>query len=195
MRRMSRALWALLPSLLLAASLPAQDEPDDAAARTQMLLDLLKGLEETHQPNPSVLAEVDLKRAGPETLKIARTLRQTRLDLVLEDQDLPGALDLLHELSGLNFLITPKAKAALEAEKPKLNMTLRGLTLENILNLLALHLEDYRFAIRYGAVVLMAKEEYRPPKVTRIYPVADLVRPLPDFPAPRLALGSLDEKK
>jgi len=62
----------------------------------------------------------------------------------------------------------------------------------HVLNLIALQLGEYRFTLRYGAVVLIKAEEYRPRRILRMYDVSDVVRKPRDFPAPRLGLGKED---
>ena len=154
------------------------------------LLALLKTLEES-EPPPGVLSGIDLKTAPADVRKVAKTVRDTKLDLVVEKQSLDSVLAILKEASGLTFIVTPKAREAMKEMKEtalELTLSLRGLTLENVLNLLAVQLGDCRFTVRYGAVLLVQKDEYRPVKTFRMYEVRDLIRRRPDFVAPTLAL-------
>jgi len=199
MRRISRAAWtgflsaALITGITTAIStapLPAQEEAESAADRAEKLIAMIQALEE-EAPSSGVLDGIELEKAPVELRRLARTLRETRLDLILEKRDLPSTVDILRQVTGVNFVISQKARAAIESTKPELTLTLRGLTVENVLNLLQVHLGDLRFTVRYGAVMLVAKEEAPPPKTLRIYDVTDLVRPHRDFPAPTLALKEL----
>ncbi len=174
----------------------SEEEGGGPAFQVDELLELVKGIiDEDAKPAPSVLADVDLRSASAEVKRVARVLRETRLDLSIEKQGPEEVLAVLREVSGLNFAVSPKAKAALVEEKAALTLELRGLPLEAVLDLLALQLGEYRFTLRYGLVVLIRDEEYRPVKLIRFYDVTDLIRPRPDFVAPPLALGSPEEKE
>ena len=197
--RAGRAAPAALVALAVAAAgivsarLPAADDADagGAEARAERLLQVVESqVKESAAPAGSSLLEgVDPRRAPAEVRKAAATLRRTRIDLHLEKEPVEEALDLLHQVSGLPFVLSAKARQALAAEKAELTLHLRDLPLENCLNLLALQLGDYRFVIRYGAVMLIRGEEYRPRRVLVVYEVSDIVRSRPDFPAPKLGLG------
>jgi hypothetical protein len=176
----------------LLAQEPDEEGPDE---RARKLVELLQALEEGSGDTARVLDGIDLERASPDLKKLARTLRETRVDLVLEKQGVEATLDLLHQVSGVNFIITPRARAALKAAGTELTLALRGLTVENALNLLLLQLGDYRFTVRYGAVLLVLKEEYQTPKTMRIYEVTDIIRRPRNFPAPTLALPEPRERK
>ncbi|MBI4584949.1 MAG: hypothetical protein HY717_13125 [Planctomycetes bacterium] len=175
--------------------LPAQEDSQRLAVSPEDIVQLVQEVEKSHADRPAVLGGVDPRSASPEVRKIAAVLRSTKVDLTLEGQKVEDALELLRQISGLNFVISAKARQAMAEEPPKVQLTVRDLPLENALNLIALNLEDYRFTIGYGAILFVHKEEHRPRKVLRIYPISDLVRPLPDFPAPPLALTSPDEKR
>ena len=191
----TRTVALILPFLCAAVRLPAQEEPANEVLGEEKLLELIQALDEGPAPTPGVLDGIDLKTASAETRKVVKALRETRLNLSIEKRDVPSTLELLGQVTGLNFLLSAKARESMEKEKPEVNLTLRGLAAENILNLLAVHLGEYRFTIRYGAVFLIRNEEYRPRRTLRFYAVHDLIRPRPDFPAPRLALGTQDEKQ
>jgi hypothetical protein len=137
---------------------------------------------------PSVLDGVDPARASPDVLRVVNALRSTLVDVAFENQDVDGCLAIIRQASGLPLVVSKKARESLAEEKPEVTLTLERLPLENVLNLLALQLGEYRFTIRYGAVVLVRKDEHRPKPILRVYDVADIVRKPPDFPAPPLAL-------
>lgn len=176
---------------LAAGTAGAQEKDvDDAASRAERLMKLIEAQAgDDKASSPSVLGDVDLRSAPAEVRKIARVLREKRVEFMLEKQTVDATIEILRDLSGLNFVVSAKARQALDETKPEVTMTLHELPLENCLNLIALHLRDYRFIIRYGAVILVRAEEYKPRRILRIYEVGDIVHPLPDFPAPALGLG------
>jgi hypothetical protein len=169
-------------------------EEFDPEAEKERLLDLITKQVFEKESSPSVLEGIDLSRAPASTRQVARVLRETRLDLILEKEGVAETLKLLSTVSGLNFVLSAKAREALAEERRELSITLRNLPLESILNLLAVHLGDYRFTVRYGAVMLVRKEEHRPQRTTVVYPIHDLVRRPPDFPAPKLGLEDLNPR-
>jgi hypothetical protein len=189
--------------VLLAAFAPAglaaqsgggpADDRDSPEARAELLVRLIEKVAFDEKSDPTVLGDIDLRRAPESVLKIARALKEDRIDVKVAGQEIDLVLDLLRKVSGLNINVSKRAKEKLDEEGPRLDLDLRGLPLENVLNLLAMQLGEYRFIIRYGTLMLVLKEEYRPRKVLRVYSVSDLIRVPPDFPAPKLGLGSGDE--
>jgi hypothetical protein len=196
MRWSSTIAATLLISGALAGRAPAQvdfEEEDDGSARREMLLKLIEDMQSREAAAPSVLGDLDLRQASAEVRKAARVLRETKVSLSLEKESFEDALDLLRRLSGLSFVISAKARKALAEEKPQLTFTLRELPLENLLNLIAIQHPSYRFTLRYGAVMLLHADEYRPAKVLRVYDVRDIVRPRRHFAAPQLGLAGSRE--
>jgi hypothetical protein len=192
-----RSLRTLLLAATAAAAIfppaGAQEAEDDPEARKEALLRLLQSVEEGASKAPSsVLDGFDPRLATAADLRTFRALRGKRMTIALEKAEVSAALDILRAATGLNFVVSAKAKEALAAEKPSLTMQLDDLPVENVLNLVALQLPDMRFAVRYGTVVLVRKEEWRPRRILRVYEVSDLIRKPPDFPAPKLGLGDID---
>ena len=173
----------------------AAEEEDSPAARMEVLVDLLQAVaSNASDETPSVLAGIDPERAPAGSKRIVRVLRENHVDLVLEKASVRDTVEILRQTSGLNFVITPKAAKALEEEKAAVTVSFRDIPLESALDLLAIHLGEYRFGIRYNAIVLMRREEYRPRKFLRIYDVTDIIRKRTDFVAPPMALSAPGEK-
>ena len=193
MRRVLKAL-VVAGAALVGGTARGQEEKETAEERAQLLLDLIAKVQEAPQA-PTVLGGIDLRTAPAETRRIARVLRETRMDLVVERSDVRATLDILRKVTGLNFIISARARSELETAKPELTLALRRLSAENILNLMLLQLDDFRFTVRHGAVLLVHKEEHRTRQFVRFHDVADLIYIPPDFPAPRLALGTDEEKR
>ncbi len=164
-------------------------EPEDSASRAERILQIVQaGLDSASSREPSVLGDIDPKTASPHVMKAFRALRGKKADFSLEKQPLSAVLELFQSLAGVPFVMSAKARKAYEEEKVEVTLNLKGVSLENALNLLALQLEGYRFTVRYGGVVLVRAEEYKPRRVLRVYSIHDLIYVPPDFPAPPLAL-------
>lgn len=170
-----------------------RDPAEDARDRQEALLATVRRVVASADDEPSVLGDLDLAHATESEQKAALTLRRVRVRLDLEKQSLSSVLELLHEISGIPFILTARARKALEADAPTLSISLGEMTLEHALDLLALSLGDYRFAARHGAVLVLHREERRLRTVRRVYDISDLVRPRPDFLAPSAALRSRHE--
>jgi hypothetical protein len=173
--------------LVASRGVVAQDDADEGSMTVELLIDLISALDEGDRA-PSVLDGLDLTTAPPEERKIARVLKENRTDIFLEKASVRDAIEVLRAVSGLNFAISGLARKAIEEEKPQVTVSLRGLPLENVLNLVAGQLAGFRFIVQYGAVVLVRAEECRPRKFLCVYDVRDLLYRPRDFPAPKLAL-------
>lgn len=189
--------WFSLAWLIViaGAALARGQEPDDGRSRTETLEAILKSVIEDTSASPAVLADFDPRRADASSVKAARALKATKVDFELTQQPLEDVLGLFAKVTGVPFTLTAKAREAATKGKVQVTFAITGLALENVLNLLMLQLGDYRFAVRYGAVVCMLKEEYKPKAVLVLYNVSDLIRPRPDFAAPKLGLSGKDESK
>ena len=192
-----RAACAVVVLSLAPAAAPAQDvgAGDDAEARRERLARVIETAvrSESTRRRPSVLGDHDPRRASAADRKAAAVLRTTPVTLSFDGAEVSDAVETLRQVSGLTFVVSARARRALEENERRVTMTVADLPLENALNLLALLFEDLRFTVRYGAVFLVHDEEYRPRRELRVYDVSDLVRPRPDFRAPRLGLGGLEE--
>jgi hypothetical protein len=152
------AARAAAAGVVIGLPAPAQEMEDDPEARKEALLRLVQSIEDgSSKSASSVLDGFDPRLATAAELKTFRALRRKRVSIALEKADISAALDILGAASGLNFVVSAKARESIEAEKPSLTMKLDDLPLENVLNLVALQLRDMRFAVRYGAVVLLRK--------------------------------------
>ena len=186
-------LAAFLPLSVRAQGFGSDDDESDGSISAERLIEMVQEILD-RPPNPDVLAGVDLRRPSPDVRKMVRVLTGTVISVELVDQEVGTTLDLLRDITGLNFVISRRARKSLEEEDARWNIHLRKLSVRRILNLLAMQLGDYRFTLRYGAVVMVHKEEYRPKLTFRTYDIRDIVRPRRSFRAPRLGLGGLEDE-
>lgn len=185
--------WSLFVSSLLVFSgtISAQDDFEDESDPAEHLVQVVKGtLKQKRRRRPSVLGNVDLKRASSHVRRVARTLRGTKVTLELDQQSVGELLSTLSEISDLTFILSGKARRALKKTPVKTSIDVKNLSLEHLLNLLSDRMRTYRFVIRYGAVFLVRDTEYKPKKTLRVYNVRDLIRRPRHFRAPKMALGS-----
>ncbi len=192
-RTIVRAVSAVIVSLsLLHSSSAVRAEDDDPKDRAELLEKTLR----RHVKEPralSVLHGVSWRHASERTRRIVRRLLTRKIDVEFDHTSADEALRTLREVCGVPILVSAKAKKQLAEETPVVRMKLEKLRAHNVLNLVATHLGDVHFRVRYGAVILAATSEYRPRRVSRVLDVRDLVRRRPDFKAPRLGLGGTEE--
>jgi hypothetical protein len=175
------------------ATLAQEEEEETAEERAARIAEMLQAAA-SEGNEPSVLAGVDPRTASAAERRAIRTIRSKRVTISLEKQTVEDTLKILKEVTGLSFAMSAKARAAVREAGLEVSMDFEQLPVENVLNLMAIQLGDYRFTLRYGVVMLVKVEEYRPRKILRMYEVSDLVRKPRDFPAPRLGLGGKDDE-
>lgn len=128
-------------------------------------------------PNPPA-SQIELKN------KIENDEVRLREDINLNDQSLGELLDLLSKQHGINFVIMEdyfKAEgvADIRDKRPNLKATsLRGLKLGNFLDIV-LQSMGATFVVRPDYVEITTFNRRLEEKVTRVFPVADLVIPIP----------------
>jgi hypothetical protein len=101
-----------------------------------------------------------------------------------EGWKLEDVLDLLRRSARINLVVSARAREALRREQPAIVMQVTNLRVVDVLDLLGLQLDRYRFTIRHGVVLLVCADEYRPATSLRVYDVRDIVQGRRDFPAP-----------
>ena len=164
--------------------------------KRELLLKVLEKQLKRKRASGSILGEWDLREAPANVRRVAKVLREQKVEFVVEESSVLNTLDVLRKLSGLNVVISRKAREALEDDERKLSLNLKDISLENAFNLVTVQLKhEFRFTVRYGVIQLVTKEEYRPLRTQKFYVVHNLVRQPPDFPAPKLGLFVLGESQ
>jgi hypothetical protein len=194
------AATSLIAALLARTGAAQEAGGESAAERAEKLVELVRETAQNGEGSAAalprgVLSDLDPLKVPAEAKAIVRVLRERRVTLRLEKQDLSAVIDLLRQVSGLSFVVSRAAQTAMEKDRPQVSLLLLNLPLENALNLVAMNLGTHSFTVRDGAVILALSREIRPRLVTRLYPVQDLVRPRPDFVAPTLALKGIEDRQ
>lgn len=198
---MSRLPLTRFPVLLVVGilaglpTLPAQtigdDEREGFSFTPETIQELVRTIVEKKGRRVSVLQTVHPDFSSPRDLAVARRIRATRLSLELRDSRVVPALGLVARNSGLNIVVSRRARQHLLKSPRTIDLKLERIPLEHVLSLVLIQLGEYRFTIRYGALRLVHLSEFRPVKFRRIYDVSDLVRKPRDFRAPKLGLTGL----
>jgi hypothetical protein len=178
--------WSLAPG--------ARADEAPGGSDAENILSLVEETVREYERTAGVFETIDLHRASATERRIARVLKKQRVSFQLVDQDVKSTLNILRDITGLNFMISGKARKALKVDAPKVTVELRDLPLENVLNLLALQLGEYRFTVRYGVLQLITRDEFRVRLKLRVYDIHDILYRPRDFPAPRLGLEDFDQR-
>lgn len=187
-------LFLLIASTPLLSKRAAASEIEPHGSTEEHIFELIDETVREYERTAGVYETLNLRRASARERKIARVLKKEKISLEIVDQGVKSTLGLLREITGLNIVVSGKACKALKVDDPKVSITLRDLPVENVLNLIALHLGDYRFVVRYGALQLVTRDEYRVRLKLRVYNIRDVLYAPPDFPAPKLGLEDTQQR-
>ncbi|HVX12135.1 MAG TPA: VWA domain-containing protein [Pirellulales bacterium] len=121
---------------------------------------------------------VDLTQHGPNETRILAALDE-KTDLDFAEQPLTDAIDYLKQRHGIEIQLDTKAltDAGVGSDTP-ITRTIRGITLRSALKLLLSEM-DLTYVIKNEVLMITSKTEAENMLSTRVYPVADLVIPVP----------------
>ncbi|MBK7643601.1 MAG: hypothetical protein IPJ19_11250 [Planctomycetes bacterium] len=89
----------------------------------------------------------------------------------------------LQSITGVNFIISPKANSELDEEQKSVKLKLdTQRSVRKVLDLVADTHENLRWKVEDGVVKFVTKDELKGGQVLRTYEVRDLIHPIPDFP-------------
>lgn len=190
-RRFPALLTVCLASLLAIAPPPAVAQDEESSERLQRLI------EESVQSAGSGarndrLSDTDSVEDARVARQIRTLLRSRRVTVNLDDVPLLDALELFGDLTGLNLVVSPSAREAVEDDDSRVKLRLRDVRAESLLRLMLDSHRELVYGVRHGVMQIALDEELLPRPVLHIYPVDDLLREPRDFPAPRLDLGGLE---
>lgn len=124
----------------------------------------------------------------PDVLAIKNKLQTLKIDLDFTDASLYDILEFIREFAQLNVEIAPEVKSEGTPDK-RITFQMRELVLENVLKLLLRQYGlDYTFE---NKILLITKPDLAQGKpVLEVHDVRDLLRTIPDFPAPQIQLNT-----
>ena len=187
MTRTATLLCAVLLSTVPAAR---AQEREDKAERAERLRDLVErsvvGAARSKRDRTLSAAAED----RPALEKIVRTLDARKISVNFEDTPLDEALDFIREVSGLNVVLSKKAREKLEGEKGAIKLKLKDVKLRSVLELLLQQAhDDLRYGVKHGVLMIGTDEDWKDEYVLRFTPVDDILHQPKDFPGPRVGLS------
>ncbi len=133
---------------------------------------------------PAAAGDPDDAKAG-----IINKLETTKISLDFKDTSLAEVLDFLHEVTGINFVMSKTVLERVRGGELKVDLKLNELKLRTALKLL-FDLNDLALVYRKGVLMVETKEERGADTTMKLYDVKDLLMKIHDFPGPGLELSS-----
>ncbi len=88
----------------------------------------------------------------------------------------------LQSLTGVNFMLSPKAVSELDEEQKSIKLQLPERSVRKVLDIITETHESLRWKVEDGVVKFVTKDELKGGQVLSTYEVRDLIHPIPDFP-------------
>lgn len=190
-RRLPTLLTVCMTSLLAIAPPLAVAQDEESGERLQRLIE--ESVQDARSRNSNDrLSATDTAEDAHVARQVRRRLRSRRVSVSLDDVPLIEAIELFGELTGLNLVVSPAAREAVEDHDSRVDLKLRDVRAESLLSLMLDSHRELVYGIRHGVMQIALDEELMPRPVLHIYPVDDLLREPRDFPAPQLDLGGIE---
>lgn len=119
--------------------------------------------------------------------EIMTKLETTKISLDFKDTSLNEVIDFLHEVTGINFVLSKTVQEKAKGGELKVDIKLEDLPLRTALKLL-LNLNDLALVYKKGVLMVETKEERGSELSMKLYDVKDLLMKIRDFPGPSLDL-------
>jgi hypothetical protein len=185
---------AALP--LCAADRDPSDTRADDEAFAQKLLEII-------EKTCAQADETSLDKTPPGTFdgedgavcdEIAQRLDSQRLSLNFEETGFADAIDFLRDATGLNIVLSQKAKELTE-NAPKLKLKLKDVKTRNALELVLTQTDpQLRYGVKHGVLSIGVNDDWKDKNlILDVIEVKDLVYRPPDFPAPQAGLDALEK--
>lgn len=187
---------ALLAAPVLADDKSSEDRrAEDEAFATKLLEIIQKVAEQSEDQSLDKTAYGALEETDREAAEqLVRHLDYQRISLNFEDTSFNDAADFLRDVTGLNIVITTKAKEIAD-NAPKLKLKLKDVKVRNALELILTQTDaQFRYGIKSGVLQIGVNEDWKGSKlILDVIEVKDLVYRPPDFPAPPAGLDALEK--
>ena len=132
----------------------------------------------------------------PERTKVLERLNQTIVPARFGDEDGPAALasvaKYLQAQSGVNFQVSTLVYDEIGEDEVAVDLAVSERSVTQILDMIALLTEGMSWKIEDGVVLFVTDGEMTGGQVSATYSVADLVTPIPDYPAPDINIAPSD---
>lgn len=189
-------LGAPLVTAVRADDKSAEDQKAEDEAFAQKLLEIIQKVADTAEDQSlDKTSYGDLEGSDLEAAEqMQRRLDNQRISLNFDDTPFNEAVDFLRDVTGLNIVITTKAKE-LTDNAPKLKLKLKDVKVRNALELLISQADaQLRYGIKNGVLQIGVNDDWKGSHlILEVIEIKDLVYRPPDFPAPPAGLDALEK--
>lgn len=192
----------LLAALLLvlgplAPSLQGQgidfgDEEEDGMTNEEFrefIFELIQEIIEQHvSEGPNVDTASDPRVAD----YILRKLELQQVTVYFEDTPFTDCLDFLRDITGLNIVLSARARDIIESEDINVNLRLRDIKLKSVLALMLEVSDELTYGVKYDVLYIGTKEDWiGVGQYLIVYSIHEIVYRPPNFKAPEIGLGDI----
>lgn len=145
-------------------------------------------IDEAVAEGPNVDTESD-----PQIAKyILRKIELQQVTVYFQDTPFTDCLDFLRDITGLNIVVSPRAREIIEAEDVRINLRLRDLKLKSVLALMLEVSDELTYGVKYDVLYISTREDWAESgQYLIVYSISDIVYRPPDFPAPKIGLSDI----
>lgn len=177
---------ALIPFLLLPAAAQDDDREERAERVRKLVEETAVAPRRSKRDRTGSIAPEDKEAA----IRIVRQLDGRKISVAFEDTPFDDALDFLRDVTGLNVVVSRKAREKLEGEKAEIDLKVKDLKVRQVLELVlqGVH-DDLRYGIRHGVLFIGTDADWKDELLLRLIPIDDILHQPKDFPGPKVGLG------
>jgi len=123
---------------------------------------------------------------------ILARLESQKISLDFRDAGLDEVMDFLHEVTGINIVLSKAVQDRVRGGELKVDVKLTDMQLRPALKLM-LQMHDLTAVVQKGVLLIQSKEERESEAKMEILDVKDLLMRIEDFPGPGLELAAGDD--
>jgi len=166
-----------------------EDEGMSQAEFREYIMGLIQQIIEQHvSTGPNVDTESDPRIVD----FIFRKLELQQVTVHFTDTPFASCLDFLRDITGLNIVMSSRARDIIESENATVNLRLRDIKLKSVLALMLEVSDELVYGVKYDVLYIGTKEDWlRSGQYLFIYSIHEIVYRPPDFPAPKIGLGDI----
>ena len=125
---------------------------------------------------------------------ILRKLELQKVTVHFQDTPFDQCIDFLRDITGLNIVISPRARDIIESEDCKINLRLRDIQLKSVIALMLAISNELTYGVKYDVLYIGTVDDWIGSNLYMfVYSIHDIVYRPPNFPAPDIALRDIGE--
>ena len=165
-----------------------EDGMSDEEFREYIYELIQKIIEESISEGPNVDTESD-----PRIVElILRKLELQHVTVHFQDTPFNECIDFLRDITGLNIVLSARARDIIEAEDVRIDLRLRDIKLKSVLSLMLEISDELTYGVKYDVLYIGTKEDWAGVgQYMIIYSIHEIVYRPPNFPAPKIGLSDI----